>query len=275
MPRLLKVGGIIMGALVLTTLGISASDTLQGVSGSLVSMVLMSKKPTGCGDGSALVVSQGRQLCVDLFEASVGEGCPNIDPKNLQETEKNLGTTHCAPATKKDAVPWHFVSLSQAQRACALSGKRLMSNEEWYRAALGTPSQNGVCNSNDPSAQAPRKTKETACRSGNGMYDMIGNVWEWVDASVDNGKYNNRGLPDTGYVTGVDADGIALTSGAQEDDLYGKDYFWQDKSGIRGMLRGGFYGSGNDGGVYAVNASVDLGFGSVGIGFRCVREYTQ
>jgi formylglycine-generating enzyme required for sulfatase activity len=107
---------------------------------------------------------------------------------------------------------------------------------------------------------------------------MVGNVWEWVDASVESGQYAHRVLPETGYVTSVDADGIALssnTSTTQEDELYGKDYFWQNKEGVRGMLRGGFYGSGNDGGIYAVNASVDLGFGSVGVGFRCVREYTE
>ncbi len=103
---------------------------------------------------------------------------------------------------------------------------------------------------------------------------MIGNVWEWVDAQVADGQYSNRALPDTGYVTSVDGDGVALTAGEHEDDLYGKDYVWENKTGVRGMLRGGFYAGGTDGGIYAVNASVDLGFGSAGVGFRCAREYT-
>jgi len=102
---------------------------------------------------------------------------------------------------------------------------------------------------------------------------MVGNVWEWVDAQVEGGNYDNRSLPDTGFVTGVDVDGIALATGDSENELFGRDYFWQSREGVRGMLRGGFYGSDTDGGLYAVNASVDLGFGSTGVGFRCVRTY--
>lgn len=277
MRRILKTGGIIIGALAFTTLGISASDTLQGASGSLVSMVFLhNEKASGCGEGAALVVSQGRQLCVDTFEASVGEACPVSDPKNIQETERNLQTQTCAPLSQAERKPWRFVNLSQAQRACAAAGKRLMTNEEWYRAALGTPlDSSSACYIRETATQVPRKTAETACRSANGMYDMVGNVWEWVDVSVENGQYNNRTLPAMGYIAQVDADGIALATQEQPDEIYGKDYFWHTTEGVRGMLRGGFYGSGDDGGLYALNASVELGFGSAGVGFRCVRDYVE
>ncbi len=272
MKRWLKSVSIIVGALVCTTLGISASDTLQGVSGSLVSMALQgTQKTMGCGSDSTEIVVEGNKVCIDIFEARVGESCVHSDPKNLQETEQNLNTKSCAPISRAGGVPWRFVSLSQAQRACALAGKRLLTNEEWYRAALGT--QESACYVAHSDAQGPRETGESECRSSVGVYDMVGNVWEWVDAQVESGVYGNRELPSTGHVVGVDINGIALATGDTPDYLYGEDYFWYSHEGVRGMLRGGFYGSGKDGGLYAVNASVDLGFGSTGVGFRCVRSY--
>lgn len=272
MQRWLKGCLVIVGALVLSTLGISASDTLQGLSGSLVSMALQSnQKVFGCGLDAVELVVGGNKICMDAYEASAGERCPYGDPKNLQETEQNLSTQRCIPMSKLDAVAWRFINLSQAQRACALAGKRLLTNEEWYRGALGTLESS--CNLTHSDEGQPQKTQKSACRSTSGAYDMVGNVWEWVDAQVESGSYHNRVLPPTGYVGGVDADGVALMTGEKEDNLYGKDYFWESSDGVRGMLRGGFYGSGSDGGLYAINTSVDLGFGSNGVGFRCARAY--
>ncbi len=274
MRRWVKGIGIGLIAVVLSTLGISASDTLRGVSGSLVGLALKGNEIVGCATGSAHVVAGGRDICVDLYEASPDALCPNQDPKNLQETERNLAVGSCAPISKSGTLPWRFVNLSQAQRACAAAGKRLLSNEEWYRAALGTPADEKVCGpqgGRSDSAQTAGESPE--CVSTTGAYDMIGNVWEWVDGQVESGSYRDRVLPNAGYVTGVDQDGVALSTGEGADELYGKDYMWQDPSGIRGMLRGGFYGNGEDAGLYALNASVDLGFGSAGIGFRCVSEY--
>ncbi len=272
MRRWAKGIGIGVAALVLSTLGISASDTLQGVSGSLVSLALQSGKTTGCPANTVLLVAEGREMCVDVYEASVGDTCPHKDPKNLQDTEKNLALASCSPVSKKDAVPWRFVNLSQAQRACAAAGKRLLGSEEWYRSALGTPTDQKSCYLGKNEA-VQLAGVAIACVSSVGAYDMIGNVWEWVDAQVTNGMYQDRALPQGGYVTGVDADGVPVSTGEQGDELYGEDYLWEDEEGVRGVLRGGFYGSGSDGGVYAVNASMDLGFGSAGIGFRCVTDF--
>jgi formylglycine-generating enzyme required for sulfatase activity len=276
MRRHLKTGIIVFCAVVLTTLGISASDTLQGMSGSLLSMALESQEVhVGCPTDMAEVTVGSRRLCVDLFEASTASVCPKADPQNAQETERNMSTGGCMPVSKKDAKPWRFINQSQAQRACALAGKRLPSNEEWYRAALGTPSGTAECNLNTPQSQEPRISRETNCKSTIGTYDMIGNVWEWVDESVTEGTYRARPIPQTGYVSGVDVDGVVLTSATTEDELYGKDYAWTSASGVRGMIRGGFYGSGEDGGLYTLNTSIDLAFMSPGVGFRCVRDYEQ
>ena len=42
--------------------------------------------------------------------------------------------------------------------------------------------------------------------------------------------------------------------------------------GVRGMIRGGFYGSGEDAGIFAQNMSVALDSRTAGIGFRCVKD---
>lgn len=272
MRKWFKTAAVIVGAVVLSTLGISASDTLEGVSGTLVGMVAGTERVAGCGEDAVLLTVDGRRLCVDRFESSPASLCPNKAPRNVQDTEQNLGNSSCKPVSVKDVDPWRFVNLSQAQRACALAGKRLLGNGEWYRAALGTPGGN-ECNVNDSGAQGPQKTKESSCVSGAGAYDMVGNVWEWTDESVLSGMYRDRDLPQTGYVASVDADGVAVSVGEREDLLYGEDYHWTNKEGVRGMLRGGFYGSGKDGGIYSINASVEPSFASAGVGFRCVRDY--
>ncbi len=101
---------------------------------------------------------------------------------------------------------------------------------------------------------------------------MIGNVWEWVDETVQDGSFSDRKLPETGYVASVDASGVAITTAEQEQQLYGADYFWSKHEGTFGMIRGGFYGGESDAGLYAVNASVQTSFSSPGLGFRCVED---
>ncbi len=100
---------------------------------------------------------------------------------------------------------------------------------------------------------------------------MVGNVWEWVDETVTNRSFNERELPMEGYVTEVDASGVAITTDAVKgSELYGDDYFWSKDEGTFGMIRGGFYGSGKDAGLYTTNASVPTSFATQGVGFRCV-----
>ena len=271
MKRWLKGILVGIGAIVLSTLGIAASDDVRGISSSLVGLSRQAVEEVGCAADAVPATIDGRVVCIDRFEASAGAGCPAPDPRTLMDTEKNLTLAGCGPQSVKDMPPWRFVSLAQAQRACASAGKRLLSNEEWYRASLGTESATEACHLKGD--QSPRTTTESACISQVGAYDMVGNVWEWVDEQVESGNYDSRALPDEGYVTSVDAHGIPLASQTDTPDpLYGEDYMWISREGVRGMVRGGYYGSGTDGGLYTLNASVDLGFGSAGIGFRCGKD---
>jgi hypothetical protein len=77
-------------------------------------------------------------------------------------------------------LPASCVSWFQAVQACALSGKRLLTNQEWQQAAAGTP-DTGIDNLDTDCAVGVIKTgSRSSCVSRWGAFDMIGNVWEWV-----------------------------------------------------------------------------------------------
>jgi formylglycine-generating enzyme required for sulfatase activity len=254
-----------MGAVAFSTLGIFASDTLRGIdSGANIAGV---GGAGTCKEGSAPLRVEGDVICVDLYEASPSKGCPHQQLLSAIETERNANASGCYAASVRGASAWTHISLPQAQRMCAGAGKRLPTGKEWYHIALGTDPDSCVIRGN-----AVSLTGSVECVSSMGAYDVIGNVWEWVDETVIDGTYGGRALPEEGYVTSVDADGVAITTGKAEDELYGEDYVWTKSEGIFGMIRGGFYSSVDDAGLYTMNASIATSFATQGIGFRCVED---
>jgi formylglycine-generating enzyme required for sulfatase activity len=81
-------------------------------------------------------------------------------------------------------IPTACATWFQAEQACALSGKRLLTNQEWQRAAAGTPdpgTDDGSTQCNISATGAPSNTgARSACVSKWGAFDMVGNVVEWV-----------------------------------------------------------------------------------------------
>ncbi len=263
--RVLKGGLVGIGALIISTLGIFASDTLQGIDSRVSNLANLNGNGV-CPLGMAEYKGADGMLCVDMYEVSPGESCPNTAPRNVSESEKNVSTDGCYAASAESTNPWTYVTLTQAQRVCAQSGKRLPTSDEWYALALGTNESN--CTVRDT---GPTQTGKTACVSSVGAHDMIGNVWEWVNETVNGNTLRDRTLPPEGYIDETDASGVAITTNPiQGNELYGKDYFWSKDEGVYGMIRGGFYASGEDAGLYTINASVPTNFATQGVGFRCV-----
>jgi formylglycine-generating enzyme required for sulfatase activity len=68
----------------------------------------------------------------------------------------------------------------RAYEACAASGKRLISDEEWTHAARIDPATGySGCNT---SGGTIRRTDEGSCVSRVGAANMVGNTWEFVSA---------------------------------------------------------------------------------------------
>jgi hypothetical protein len=262
----LKGIGIGIGALILSTLVISASDVTQGVRGLMSGALLDSQGP--CGDSAILERFGQYALCIDRFEAAPSAACTYLDPKNELETIANLSDANCKSESAIGRPVWRFVTYTQAQQLCARAGKRLPTAQEWYRITL--PLTN--IDSCTVAKTAPEVTGGTTCTTPSGIHDLVGNVWEWMNDTVTEGQINGRNIPPPGYVDLVDDAGLVLRTATTSNESFGNDYAWTDQAGVRGILRGGFYQSGSDGGLFSQNLSVALDFQAAGVGFRCVQD---
>lgn len=256
-----------LGAVALSTLGIQASDMLRGIEGNMLGSLMESGGP--CGEGAVQLLLGARSLCVDVYEASPGELCPHNAIAGESDTLNNMTAASCVPVSEAGVQPWRYVSFTQAQQLCARSGKRLPTNEEWYKAVSGL---SDVSTCAIDTSGSPLLTGEAKCASPLGVHDLVGNVWEWIDEEVIDGTYNERELPPEGYVSAVDTDGVVSVTDSRPNEEYGDDYAWTKETGVNVMIRGGFYGSRSDAGLYAINSSLDTNFRTAGVGFRCVRD---
>jgi TolA-binding protein len=160
-----------------------------------------------CKSGSDEIVRVGigaAAFWIDRFEASVwstpdgtagaaqgvpfgvgGKDYPTSFPENGQFS---AATSLLFARSQRGVTPSRFLTWFQAQAACAASGKRLPTNEEWQLAAAGTPDptqtsdgSNGKCltGPNGPRATGAPNA-HINCASAWGAEDMIGNLSEWT-----------------------------------------------------------------------------------------------
>lgn len=268
---------VVASSTVLATLSVNAIDMSGVFSRSLLGMVFSSRDYTAreCPENMVLVTQALVPFCIDMYEASPGLECPHAEPTNEDETTMNLAQKDCVAESSPNRKPWRYVSLAQAEEACSKAGKRLPSANEWYKAALGTPDLNDgwseeYCNvSNNRADRAAETGSGMRCVSDAGAYDMVGNVWEWVEETINHGSWNGRELPSTGFVHGVDVDGIAYETESGKEEVFRNDRFWSDSTIIAGMMRGGFYNSAGQAGVFATYAASPPTFTGDAVGFRC------
>jgi formylglycine-generating enzyme required for sulfatase activity len=274
--KLIEVISVIFISSILTTLAIKAVDKTNLIA-SLTGDI--QKENQKCPPDMVFIPSENGGFCIDKYENSPGPNCPFSNPQNQEETRKNLEDPKCYPVSKEGTIPWTNISQNQAQLACAKAGKRLPSPREWYLASLGTPDKSegwtkDDCNLNKNWDQNPGPTGSGKnCKSSFEVYDMIGNVWEWVGGSVVDGKYQDRELPQQGFVWGIDDEtGLPFqTENQNPNSNYNNDYFWIVKKGTRAIAKGGYFQSGSDGGVYSSSLIALPSDFSSGVGFRCAK----
>ncbi len=262
----LKVGAVVFVSVVLTTLAIDAADTLNGSGSTLLGQLVSTEKPL-CPDGMRFVPAATTFTCVDEYEVSTGPECPVQDPNNLADSATNVEAPECQAVSEPTRAPWIFVNREQAVTTCLRSGKRLITSDEWFMIAVGTPDTKS-CNIDSGSVRPTGDDK--ACVSAVGVYDTVGNVWEWTTDDVIAGKHEGIDVPLSGYVAQVDSGGFPLYTSEVSNKLFADDYFWSSPEGAYGVLRGGYYGSESDAGVYTVHAQTPPTNSGGAIGFRCV-----
>lgn len=260
---------IVVFAVVLSTAGIKAADKFLKGPDKLA--------PGACPDGMVSLLSPNGKFCIDAFEASVGAGCPFASPGSQGESRENLNSVDCLPVSVKGVVPWRNISQNQAATACAKAGKRLPTSNEWMQASLGTPDNLDSWSGDDCQvaknwASQPGSTGSGAnCVSASGVYDMVGNVWEWVQGTIYDGKMGERILPKQGYIAAADETGIPSATADEPNVNYANDYLWIKTSGTRGVARGGYWDNKAEGGTYAVYMVNEPSYAGEGVGFRCVK----
>ena len=104
---------------------------------------------------------------------------------------KNNGSKH----------PINCVDWKQAKTYCAFVGKRLPTEAEWERAARANDSDIYPWGSSRPTEdlavygrELEEGTMPVASKpaAAHGLYDMAGNVWEWVEDCYDKDIYKTR-----------------------------------------------------------------------------------
>lgn len=156
----------------------------------------------GCPEG----MTQMRGFCIDRYEAhlvSPDTGEPHSPYKRL-----GIGRTYTAES-RAGVIPQAYINRLDAEAACRNAGKRLCRAREWAAACQGTPESR--CNLGKPHVmlhvfgtrtafsyddhynsprlnQAPgflAKTGEHGeCTNEHGVFDMVGNLHEWVADDV-------------------------------------------------------------------------------------------
>jgi formylglycine-generating enzyme required for sulfatase activity len=173
----------------------------------LAAAVVQQAPSAPCPEEMALVTFKGGRVCIDKYEGAV-EGSRYSHPLD----GVTASTLHATPA--KGVRPQVNISEIQAEAACDGASKRLCTSREWIAACRGPeghlyPYGNehaaGACNEGRPSpVQAvlgsaggrlddPRLAEQDVgiaaggafenCVTASGVYDMHGNVHEWVSDS--------------------------------------------------------------------------------------------
>ncbi len=160
--------------------------------------------------------------------------------------------------------PSTCTSWFQAVQACALSGKRLIRNEEWQRAATGTPDpgladdDTTTCVTAPGDGHLPTGSREARV-SRWGVFDMIGNATEhtadWADRADAATQVDWTAV---GGPAGNDLSAFGGNGGSEAMQV--------PASIRRGGSRGGL-----SPGVFFVSTNGTLNNGGSTSGFRCAR----
>lgn len=274
-PEMLRTAVVLSLLIVLYGCSTLSSNEIDGGSALMKNTSHQIREGSCVGNSVDDVMVRVGPLCIDKYEASVWS------EKNATGTLYGVFAGQSVyPAGFPDngnwSVPVYAVSKAgvlpstgltwfMAQQACALSGKRLLTNAEWQMAAAGTPDlgvDDKISDCVIGTYEVAKTGSRKSCSSAWGVNDMVGNVWEWV-ADWIQGDYI-RWEPSHGAT----------------NDLYGNDEMYgvnpaNSQGGGQNfpsaLIRGGNFSIGQESGVFALHAHFSPAFLYSDIGFRCAR----
>jgi len=206
---------------------------------------LVKKIQKGAVKNAAELVSNGATL--------LGQGGDDFAPCG----DRGEGCADVFAVSLPDVIPSAYVTWFQAQQACANSGKRLPTSAEWQMAVIGTPDPVTDNTTTDCNVQTLNEAVPTgsraSCVSNAGIYDMVGNLHEWVADWVQ----RSTGIPGWDSIGSNDYNSFA---GASTTSI------------PAALLRGGHFNNNiNDAGPLTIDAGVTPLGSSFRHGFRCMR----
>ncbi|GMV40294.1 MAG: hypothetical protein AMXMBFR64_20100 [Myxococcales bacterium] len=163
-------------------------------------------------------------------------------------------------------APSRHLTWFQAARACAASGLRLCTDDEWQRAVAGTGDEGCAFEGVGPVTSSD----DTECVSNHGVVHGPGSLGEWTATWAQGGlawvtEPGQVKAPwPLGYGDAQDTvsawNGSALSGGA-----------WKNGTPAA-VVRGGSYASGAAGGAYAMDMTRSPAESAPDVGFRCCRS---
>ncbi|MEM9379097.1 MAG: SUMF1/EgtB/PvdO family nonheme iron enzyme [Planctomycetota bacterium] len=199
--------GLALGSTLGSTLGCGGSASGEATSGGAAAAIVSRLESLAYVPGgetaidSPIAVRIEFDLLVDVYEMTVGEwadlhGDADPIPAAFRQTDP-AGAAR--PASWETDVPVVGMSLEEARAAAALRGMRLPTTEEWIWCAIGPRSrrypagrrQRGLANTLELGLF--RRTPVGAFESGRtprtGLFDLLGNVWEWTEPPLPAGDW--------------------------------------------------------------------------------------
>jgi len=217
-------------------------------------------------------VQQGKATLAHLTDGGAIQHGSDSDDYDLAGcTDNGNGCTTVYAVSIAGVTPARSITWFQAAAACANAGKRLLTNVEWQVAALGTPdpgtdNDSTDCNVSDDGPNDPVSTgTRSNCVSARGVFDMVGNVWEWVADWIQGDT--NPWAPSNGGTTNPTY-GSDLMSGTNPAQTQGNGQNFP-----AALERGSSfkYGNGTSAGMFALSAAQAPSSAFVDLGFRCGR----
>jgi len=228
--------------------------------------------------------------CIDRYEASM-PSANSTDMGNSTEVADPDDATGKAAQSVVGVVPWVSVSQVSARVACSNAGKHLCTSEEWLGAAnlqgqvydlpatlsvapygcvvdSGTYCTDNSYDDGEACNTGYNTSGPSGCYSAEGVFDMVGNVWELVNESVD--IINPDGVAGEKY---LNSSGEWQNSTSGLWGKYGQDrvYFPEDSNNRAGK-RGGFWDGATGPGLFNVNYYFDSTGTLNRAGFRCCKD---